>query len=79
MELLLAEVIGLGAVLEVSELQTEARGVVAEEGEGEVRAVVDLDRLETEGFLIELEGAVQVLDVEVEVVECECVVHRFSL
>ena len=62
MELLLAEVIGRGAVLEVGELQTEARGVVAEEGEGEVRAVVDLDRLETEGFLIELEGAVQVLD-----------------
>lgn len=71
MVFLFAEVVGFGAVLHVGELEAEAGFAVPKENDRELRLVVDSKGLEAEGFLVKFKTCVEILNVEVEMVECE--------
>ena len=72
-KLLLTEVVGLSVIAQPCQLKAEGGRTVAEEDDliAAVRRVLFAHRLKTECVLVELQTAVEVEDIEIEVVEFE--------
>ena len=72
-KLLLTEVVGLSVIAQPCQLKAESGRAVAEEDDliAAVRRVLFAHRLKAECVLIEFQAAVEVEDIEIEVVEFE--------
>ena len=77
-ELALAQVVLLGMIPQPGELQAEGGFPVPQENDDEaaVLRLLAADRLQAQGLLVEGQGAVQVGDVEIKVIERTYIVPR---